>query len=70
LPLFYVTKTSLASVVITKSHNSSQWALQDVSFVSSLDSLLGRINRYKPENGGKGGEQIDDGYNITNLIMR
>jgi hypothetical protein len=52
------------------SHSSSQRALQEASFIFSLYSLMGRINRYKPENGRRGGEQIDDGYNITNLIMR
>jgi len=67
LPLLSVI---LAAVVITKSHSSSQQALQEASFICSLDSLMGRINRYKPENGGRGWEQIDDGYNITNLIMR
>lgn len=60
----------LASVIITKSHSLSQRALQEASFIWPLDSLMGRINRYKPENGFEGGEQIDDGYNITNLIMR
>ena len=68
LSLLYVI---LVSVIATKSHSSSQRALQEASFICSPDSLMDRINRYKPENGGGSvGEQIDDGYNITNLIMR